>query len=360
MRVHEAAGDIYLITCDSEFAMGRRASRMFAAKRCGHSRCVAWIWRIADSARSRKTLAIIRDMTPTRIGRIARPITIKEFEARFPTEEACLDYLVAMRWKVGVRCPRCDNAKVYKLAKPYRWQCKKCAPSGYRFPPTARTIFDNSNVKLKLWFRAIFMMCASKKGVSALQIHRTLGTGSYETAWYMCHRIRAAMKDGAFRLQAGEIEVDETYIGGKPRNRHGGEREPKTAIIGAIARKGSIIAKVINDTTNETMQGFVKRAVGTRISLLATDEHPNYRSLKKDGYKHEFLTHRYGQYVKEGIYGAVRTANLDSFWSLLKRGIVGTFRDVSRDYLGLYVNEFAFRHNNREHGDMFGLVARGC
>ncbi len=283
-------------------------------------------------------------------------MTIKEFEARFPTEQACMDYLVAMRWKNGVTCPRCENAKVYKLATPYRWVCKKCAKNGYRFSPTARTIFDNSNIKLRVWFHAILLMVHSKKGISALQIHRMLGTGSYETAWYMCHRIRAAMKDGAFRHSTGIIEVDETYVGGKPRNRHNRERKPKTAVIGAIARKGNVIAKVINETTKETMQGFVKRTVGTKVSLVATDEHRNYVTLKSLGYKHRSVNHSRGEYVR----GMVHTANLDSFWSLLKRGIVGTFHNVSGEYLPFYLNEFAFRHNNRESGDIFGAVVRGC
>lgn len=286
-------------------------------------------------------------------------MTFKELETRFATEEACLDYLVSMRWKEGVRCPRCQNDKVYKLAKPYRWSCKKCAKNGYRFSPTARTIFDNSNIKLKVWFRAIFLICQSKKGVSALQVHRMLGTGSYETAWYMCHRIRAAMKDGAFRHSTGIIEIDETYVGGDDYNRHAGKklgRGAKTAVIGAIARKGNVIAKVINDTTKETMQGFIKRTVSTKVSLVATDDHTNYRSLKKLGYKHRSVKHSRGEYVR----GVVHTAHLDSFWSLLKRGIVGTFHNVSEEYLPFYLNEFSFRHNNRESGDIFGAVVRGC
>ncbi|MFN2375375.1 MAG: IS1595 family transposase [Candidatus Binatia bacterium] len=211
-------------------------------------------------------------------------------------------------------------------------------------------------MKLRVWFHAILLMVHSKKGISALQIHRMLGTGSYETAWYMCHRIRAAMNAGAFRLHSGVVEIDETYIGGKPRNRHDLSRKPKTAIIGAVERKVNVIAKVINDTTNEAMHAFVKRTVGERVSLVATDEHRAYKSLKRMGYKHRSVNHSRGEYVR----GLVHTANLDSFWSLLKRGIVGAFHNVSKEYLPLYLNEFAFRHNSREHGDIFGRVVRGC
>src|SRR6185369_16479751 len=106
--------------------------------------------------------AIIRDLTPAQIGRSFRSMTFKQLEKRFPTEEACLDYLVSMRWKNGVVCPRCENTKVYKLAKPYRWQCKKCAPNGYRFSPIAGTIFENTNIKLRMWFHAILLMVHSK------------------------------------------------------------------------------------------------------------------------------------------------------------------------------------------------------
>src|SRR2546428_1269726 len=121
-------------------------------------------------------------------------MTLDELTKRFPTEDSCRAYLVSVRWPNGVRCPRCDSAKVHKVARPWNWQCKQCTKQGYRFSPLVGTIFENTNIALRTWFQVVYLMCQSKKGISALQIHRTIGTGSYRSAWYMCHRIRAAMK----------------------------------------------------------------------------------------------------------------------------------------------------------------------
>lgn len=185
--------------------------------------------------------------------------TLKELETHFSTEDNCMAYLVGLRWADGVTCPRCGNGNVYKLAKPWKWQCKVCNKNGYRFSPLSGTIFENTNVPLVTWFHVIFMMTQSKKGMSAHQVYRMIGhqqenkgtksgPGSYRTAWYMCHRIRAAMKNETFLQLTGEVEVDETYVGGKNKNRHADKRQQgrgtagKVAVVGAIARKGSVVA----------------------------------------------------------------------------------------------------------------------
>jgi transposase-like protein len=150
-------------------------------------------------------------------------LTIKEWEAAFPTEDHCADYLVRHRWPTGtIRCPRCGAEVTHSVSTmPYRWQCYTCTPnSGYRFSHIAGTIFENTNKPLRDWFRVIHMMLTSKKGVSALQIHRTMGFGSYKTAWYMCHRVRAGLQNEEFRKLIGVVEVDETYIGGSDSNKH--------------------------------------------------------------------------------------------------------------------------------------------
>jgi len=147
-------------------------------------------------------------------------MTFVDWEKTFPDERSCQAYLCLHRWREGVRCPRCGNTKVYTLAMEFRWQCHQCAKQGYRFSVIAGTVFENTNKPLRDWFRVIHLMLTSKKGISALQIHRMMGFGSYKTAWYMCHRIRAALADEEFRKLIGYVECDETMIGGEDKNRH--------------------------------------------------------------------------------------------------------------------------------------------
>jgi hypothetical protein len=200
--------------------------------------------------------------------------------------------------------------------------------------------------------------------MSAHQIHRMLGTGSYETAWYMCHRIRVAMQNSAKGKLFGEVEVDETFVGGRAKNRHVGERggpgrgglgSGKKPVVGAISRKGKVVARVVESVDSATLKGFVREVVSDKVTLLVSDEWVGYRGLDRE-YPHEVIRHTHEQYV----VGAIHTQTIESFWSLIKRGIVGNFHKVSETYLPLYVSEFEFRHNTRGTEDPFGQIIASC
>jgi IS1 family transposase len=306
--------------------------------------------------------------------------TLDAFDKRFPTEESCREALRDARWANGVRCPKCDTDKVYALkAKPFYWLCRACG--NYRFSVISGTIFENTKKPLKIWFKVAYLMLVAKKSRSALEIHRTIfgeESGSdYHTTWYMCTRLRAAMRNKEWGKLMGVVEVDETYIGGKDRNRHWGKKSAqrrkaagprtglekagasvgygKVGVIGAIERKGNVVCKIIGDADAETLSGFVRKTVSEKVDLVATDENPSYNYIDRR-IDHQAVKHGAGEYVR----GEVHTNNIESFWSLLKRGVIGSFHHVSKGYLPLYLAEFTFRHNHRKHPDVFGELLSRC
>ncbi len=270
----------------------------------------------------------------------------------YDSDAKCRAYLEELAWPDGPKCPRCQSDKISRIEKRNQYDCDSCR---YQFSVTAGTIFHDSHLPLWKWFAAVYLMCESKKGMSANQIKRTLGIG-YKTAWYLCHRVRAAIQAVGPQPLSGEVEVDETFAGGLDKNRHAhkksggrGINTGKDIIVGAAQRGGSVRLKVVPSTDAATLDAFVREALSQRVTLVATDEHAGYRLLGKHGYNHGVVKHKDHEYV----VGAIHTNTIESCWSLLKRGIVGSYHRVSKEHLPAYVKEFEFRFNNRKNSHLF-------
>jgi transposase-like protein len=275
---------------------------------------------------------------------------------KFGNDERCRMYLEKLRWPEGVRCVRCGSDKVSHIYKRNQFACDSCQ---YHFSVTAGTIFHDSHLPLMKWFAAIYLICESKKGMSALQLKRTLKV-AYKTAWYLCHRLREAVKDADTTLLDGLVEVDESYIGGKSKNMHKSKLakirktpqgyDNKTMVVGAIERGGMVRLSVGGKTpTREVLHAFIKAKLADESTLIVTDEHQSYRGIADKNTIHATVDHRSKEYVR----GYIHTNTLENVWSLFKRSIVGSYHQVSVKHLDRYLDEFEFRFNNRHNPFLF-------
>lgn len=276
---------------------------------------------------------------------IAKQLDLLQLMDQFHSEEACRDALANLRWPKGVTCPRCEGDRHAYDSERFVWDCYSC---GYQFSAMSGTIFHDTKLPLRKWFLATLLMCESKKGISAMQIKRTLGI-SYKTAWYLCHRIRAAMADGPQEKLSGTVEVDETYIGGKVRGRGHGYRGNKTIVAGIVQRHGSVRMEVIQQANRTTLHGFIKKHTADDTEAIYTDEHPAYPGIGDRNTVHDSVNHSREEWVR----GKVHTNTAESVWSLLDRSIIGAYHHVSAKHLDSYCGELEWRLNNRGNPYLF-------
>ncbi len=271
----------------------------------------------------------------------------------FPDEQTCINHLEQLRWNGNVISPFDATSKVYNC-KGNRYKCKN---TGKYFNVKTNTIFDNTKMPLQKWFLAIWIVTSHKKGISSLQLSRDLNI-TQKSAWFMLQRIRNCFGDYSNTKLENEVEADETYIGGKNKNRHANKKvkgsqgrssKDKTPVVGMVQRNGLLSAKKVTDVKSETLTREIVKKVKESAKLY-TDEWLGYKGVSRI-YDHSIVKHNQGEYVN----GRIHTNTIEGFWSLLKRGIFGIYHFTSKKHLQKYVDEFVFRYNTRVFADSLRL-----
>ena len=281
------------------------------------------------------------------------PTTLQEAILYFSDPQVCFDTMLAVRWPDGVvRCPTCGRTDPRFLANQQKWECRARHPRK-QFTLKTGTVFEDSPIKLDKWLVAVWLIVNAKNGISSLELHRSIGV-TQKTAWFMLHRIRLAMQTGTFEKLSGEVEADETFIGGKAKNMHQAKRDRlfkggdytngKMLVLGLLERHGKVRVKVSRSRSPQVLREHVSRHVEPGADLF-TDEWAGYRVLSSD-YVHQFVNH-----AEKYVEGKVHTNGMENFWTLLKRSIGGTYVSVEPFHLFRYVDEQAFRFNEREGTD---------
>jgi transposase-like protein len=275
-------------------------------------------------------------------------MTLVELRKQYSDEAKCRELLARLRWPEGVLCPRCKSKTISRLFTQSKYECSECR---YQFSVTAGTVFNDSHLPLETWFMAVLLLCEAKKGISACQVQRTLGM-SYKTAWYLCHRIRAAMVESQRPMLDGKVEMDETYVGGKRRGF--GKRlgmANKETVIGIRKRNGELRFFHAKDAKSGTLAQYIRENISEDVDVIFTDEGVAYPdAMRRAGVKtHKTIQHKNRIYVQ----GDVHTNTVESAFSLLKRGIMGTWHKISVKHLPAYLEEMTFRFNRRKNPALF-------
>ena len=282
-------------------------------------------------------------------------MTLPEVNTMFSTDEKCRELLERLRWPEGVTCSRCKDRRVSRMKDYARFECVGCQ---YQFTVMSGTIFHDSHLPLPIWFLAVLLICEAKKGMSASQLKRTLWgqhKGSYKTAWYLCHRIRAAMATAEKTMLFGTVEMGETYVGGVQRghqDKPGHGQSKKQIVIGLRQRGGETRFFHAEDAKSGTLAQYLKDNVSEDVEVIVTDEFNAYPSAMKSvglSDRHKTIKHRTKVYVD----GDIHTNTVESAFSLLKRGIIGTWHRISAKHLEAYLDEMTFRFNNRNNPYLF-------